>query len=192
MQVFATRQVTRFIAQNHGSASLTFWRSVLVLSSQWVATCGMAFCLSLASVGGWQASSEDSVRMNQVIGSHHSYHAGIAASEVKLMKQRNPDRYNALEHSHKPLDEQLSSGIRQIALDVYADSNGGHFADPLEPKLVAQAWLPADPAFVPEGVMKKPGFKVMHVQDFDYRSTCQPFTACLETEHVEAIYLRRE
>ena len=28
--------------------------------------------------------------------------------------------------------------------------------------------------------MSKPGFKVMHVQDVDYRSTCQPFIACLE------------
>jgi hypothetical protein len=28
--------------------------------------------------------------------------------------------------------------------------------------------------------MNKPGFKVMHVQDVDYRSTCQPFIACLE------------
>ena len=24
--------------------------------------------------------------------------------------------------------------------------------------------------------MKKPGFKVIHVQDLDYRSSCQPFT----------------
>jgi hypothetical protein len=28
--------------------------------------------------------------------------------------------------------------------------------------------------------MAKPGFKVMHMQDVDYRSTCQPFIACLE------------
>jgi hypothetical protein len=28
--------------------------------------------------------------------------------------------------------------------------------------------------------MMKPGFKVMHVQDIDYRSVCQPFSACLK------------
>lgn len=28
--------------------------------------------------------------------------------------------------------------------------------------------------------MFKPGFKVMHIQDVDYRSNCQPFTACLK------------
>src|SRR5258708_21291160 len=46
--------------------------------------------------------------------------------------------------------------------------------------MVAAAKLPADPDFDPNGVVSKPGFKVMHVQDVDYRSTCQPFTACLE------------
>jgi hypothetical protein len=28
--------------------------------------------------------------------------------------------------------------------------------------------------------MQKPGFKVMHVQDIDYASVCQPFVACLQ------------
>jgi len=27
--------------------------------------------------------------------------------------------------------------------------------------------------------MMQPGFKVMHVQDLDFRSVCQPFKACL-------------
>jgi hypothetical protein len=132
-------------------------------------------------VAGQNAES-DSVKINQiqVIGSHNSYHAGIAPSEAKLMMQNNPARYTAFEYKHRPLDQQLSSGIRQIELDVYADSQGGRFADPLGPRLVAKAGLPADPPFDPNGIMKKPGFKVMHVQDYDYRSTCQPLTACLE------------
>jgi hypothetical protein len=46
--------------------------------------------------------------------------------------------------------------------------------------MVAAANLPPDPNFDPNGIMTKPGFKVMHVQDVDYRSVCQPFTACLE------------
>ena len=40
--------------------------------------------------------------------------------------------------------------------------------------------LPADPTFDPNHIMDKPGFKVMHVQDVDYRSNCQPFIACLQ------------
>jgi hypothetical protein len=74
----------------------------------------------------------------------------------------------------------LNAGIRQIELDIYADSTGGHYAHPAGPSAVAAAGLPADPAFDPQGIMTKPGFKVMHVQDLDYRSTCQPLIACLE------------
>lgn len=129
-----------------------------------------------------QSTNNDAVRMNQiqVIGTHNSYHAGIAPSEVKLMQQKNPQAYQGLEYKHAPLDKQLSAGVRQIELDIYADANGGRYADPLGPKMVAEAGLPADPPFDPEGLMKKPGFKVMHVQDYDYRSTCQPFINCLQ------------
>ena len=46
--------------------------------------------------------------------------------------------------------------------------------------MVAEAGRPPDPDFDPAGVMLKPGFKVMHIQDVDYRSNCQPFVACLK------------
>ena len=67
--------------------------------------------------------------------------------------------------------------MRQIELDVYADTKGGLYAHPAGPAMAAAAGLPADPPFDPDGIMMKPGFKVMHVQDVDYRSNCQPFTA---------------
>jgi hypothetical protein len=132
-----------------------------------------------------QSSANDTVRMNQiqVIGTHNSYHAGIAPSETKLMQAKSPDRYAQLEYKHHPLDQQLSSGVRQIELDIYADSHGGRYAHPAGPRYVVAAGLPADPEFDPQGLMNKPGFKVMHVQDWDYRSVCQPFTACLKIVH---------
>jgi Phosphoinositide phospholipase C, Ca2+-dependent len=138
--------------------------------------CGLLPC-AVSAV----AQQDDSIRMNQIqmIGSHNSYHAGIASSEAKLMQEKNPQVYAALDYRHKPLTDQLNSGVRQIELDIFADTKGGLYADPLGPKLVAKAGLPADPDFDPRHLMQKPGFKVMHVQDFDYRSNCQPFTACL-------------
>jgi Phosphoinositide phospholipase C, Ca2+-dependent len=36
-----------------------------------------------------------------------------------------------------------------------------------------------DPDFDPQHLFDHPGFKVMHVQDLDYRSNCQPFLECL-------------
>jgi hypothetical protein len=122
------------------------------------------------------------VRLNQIqiIGTHNSYHAGIAPSETKLWQARNPQEYQGLEYRHPPLPQQLDHGVRQIELDVFADTQGGRYAHPSGPSMVAEAGLPPDPAFDPAGVMLKPGFKVMHIQDVDYRSNCQPFIACLK------------
>jgi hypothetical protein len=137
---------------------------------------------SAANSAANYAASNDSVKMNQiqVIGTHNSYHAGLAPSEAKLMLEKNPQLYHALEYRHRPLDQQFAAGVRQIELDIFADSNGGRYAHPSGPDNVAAANLPKDPEFDPEGLMKKPGFKVMHVQDFDYRSTCQQLIACLK------------
>ncbi len=122
------------------------------------------------------------VKMNQiqVIGTHNSYHAGVAPSESILWQKKSPSEFDGLDYQHPSLARQLDGGIRQIELDIFADTRGGRYAHPNAPKAVAAAGLPADPVFDPQGLMSKPGFKVMHVQDVDYRSNCQPFIACLQ------------
>jgi hypothetical protein len=115
----------------------------------------------------------------QVIGTHNSYHAGIPPSESELWKRTNPDDLRSLEYRHAPLASQLSSGVRQIELDIFADSNGGRYAHPGGPGLVAKASLPPDPPYDPTGILLPPGFKVMHVPDVDYRSTCLTLVRCL-------------
>jgi hypothetical protein len=129
-----------------------------------------------------KATSDDDLKINQlqVIGTHNSYHAGIAPNETKLWQAKYAEAFKGLDYQHLPLPQQFDAGVRQIELDVYADTKGGLYAHPSGPKMVAASNLPADPDFDPNGVMNKPGFKVMHVQDVDYRSTCQPFTACLQ------------
>jgi hypothetical protein len=128
------------------------------------------------------AQDGDSVKLNQiqVIGTHNSYHAGIPPNASKLWQEKNPRLFNGLDYQHRPLTAQFDSGVRQIELDVFADSKGGLYAHPNGPNLVAAANLPPDPAWDPSGAMLKPGFKVMHIQDLDYVSTCQPFVACLK------------
>jgi hypothetical protein len=115
----------------------------------------------------------------QIIGSHNSYHAGIPAHEMEYLRKNAPSTAEALDYRHPALEVQLDAGVRQLEIDVYGDSKGGLFANPAAPGLVSKAGLPDDPPFDPSGVMKKPGFKVLHVQDIDFRSNCQPFTACL-------------
>lgn len=115
----------------------------------------------------------------QIIGSHNSYHSGMASSELALLRRTNPQAADSLEYSHPPLLTQLNLGVRKFELDIFSDSKGGLFAKPAIVKQVAAAGLPAGPPYDPNGKMNQPGYKVLHVQDLDYRSSCQPLTECL-------------
>jgi len=130
---------------------------------------------------GTQATQDKVVRLNQiqVIGSHNSYHSGFAPGERKYLETKNPKALRSLDYSHAPLPDQFNGGVRQIEIDVFADAKGGRYAHlPIDDAAV-KAGLPADPNFDPEHEMDKPGFKVMHVQGVDERSTCHTFVKCL-------------
>src|SRR6202789_1053752 len=147
-----------------------------------LSTIALTVALGIILPYGQAQSADGAVKLNQiqVIGTHNSYHAGIAPNESKLWQAKYAEAFKGLDYQHQPLPQQFDSGVRQIELDVYADTKGGLYPHPAGPKNVAAAGLPADPDFDPDGVMLKPGFKVMHVQDVDYRTTCQPFTDCLK------------
>jgi hypothetical protein len=128
-----------------------------------------------------QTDQDKNVHVNQiqVIGSHNSYHAGFAPSERKLLEAHHPKTLRSLDYKHAPLPEQLDGGVRQVEIDIFNDPQGGKFAHPAIVNMVAAAHLPPDPDFDPDHDMDKPGFKVMHVQDLDERSTCHTFVKCL-------------
>lgn len=130
-----------------------------------------------------QKKQDKLVHLNQiqVIGSHNSYHTGFAPSARKYLEQTNPKALRALDYSHPALDVQLTGGVRQLEIDVFVDTKGGRFAHLNIDDKIKAAGLPADPPFDPNHVMDKPGFKVMHVQGLDQRSSCQTFVACLTT-----------
>lgn len=117
----------------------------------------------------------------QVLGSHNSYKAAIDSSLMRLLRERRPELAQALEYAHPPLDEQLDVGLRNLELDVYRDPEGGRYAEPHGRRLVKKAGLPSGPPYDPEGLMKQPGFKVLHIQDLDFRSNCLTFRRCLRT-----------
>jgi hypothetical protein len=109
----------------------------------------------------------------QVIGSHNSYKQAIDPALYKIMLANNPDVYK-IDYEHIPLSDQLDLGLRNLEIDIYADSKGGKFAHPKGLDIV-----PGQPAYDTQGEMKEPGFKVFHVVDFDYRSNCPTFKDCL-------------
>lgn len=153
----------------------TSLRSALILAS-------VPLFLALTFGGSGEGPAcGNGLRLNQiqVIGSHNSYHAGMGPHEMELLRLRNPKAADALSYAHPPLDVQLDRGIRQIELDIYADAKGGRYSHPAWPRMMTEAKIPLDPDFDPQRLFDRPGFKVMHVQDLDYRSNCQPFLECL-------------
>jgi len=131
------------------------------------------------------ARSLDKLRLNQiqVIGTHNSYHlAPEPASMEAMAKVVGVERIKGWDYTHRPLPEQfIRLGIRQIELDVFADPAGGLFANPLSRVLLGAAGVNpqgdapgspnADDADKAAEALRLPGFKVLHVQDLDHRST---------------------
>jgi hypothetical protein len=111
----------------------------------------------------------------QVIGSHNSYHIRPEEPLWSVLKSFDPTLGIGLEYTHRPLPEQFSNqGVRQIELDVFADSQGGLYD---QRHLLPVLGLPADSG-VPE--LEQPGFKVLHAQEVDFNSNCGPtFVQCL-------------
>jgi len=58
-------------------------------------------CLMLTALPAC-AQQDEQVRMNeiQVVGTHNSYHAGVAPSKSKLWQQKNPHFYPSLDYRH--------------------------------------------------------------------------------------------
>ncbi len=115
---------------------------------------------------------DDDLKLNeiQVIGTHNSFH--VEAPEDELAQVAAFDEAQAAQrrYTHPDLTTQLGEQkIRQIELDVFADSKGGLYADPA----LAASDAETDPA------MDEPGTKVLHEQDVDYHSVCPTLVACL-------------
>jgi hypothetical protein len=143
-----------------------------------------ALVLALQAHGTSDPDAQVRINQIQIIGSHNSYHAGLLPGMRAFLAKQRPADLRGLDYAHQPLDKQFDGGVRQIELDIFADSKGGRYAHPAGPALEKAAGVPVDSMDTFSGaspeVMMKPGFKVMHVQDLDQHSTCQPFTACLE------------
>src|SRR5262245_17550885 len=80
------------------------------------------------------------LRMNQIhfVGTHNSYHVGLAPGEMAVLQKQNPQSAESLAYKHPRIEAQLDAGVRQLELDVWGDSKGGLFTDPLYLRLAAK------------------------------------------------------
>lgn len=115
----------------------------------------------------------------QVVGSHNSYKSGIDPGLLTLIAGDDPGQADALDYGHLPLGDQLDLGLRNLELDVYHDPEGGRYASPKGLDSIRAAGLADGGIYDLEGEMEQPGFKVLHVQDLDFRSHCLTLRTCL-------------
>lgn len=119
----------------------------------------------------------DDITINkiQVIGSHNSYKQSIDPKLFRFLQKSDSIGMSKIDYNHIGLSDQLSLGLNALEIDVYADAKGGKYAHPK-----GLDWVPGQPPYDTQGVMKEPGFKVFHIQDIDYRSNCLTFKLCLQ------------
>lgn len=105
----------------------------------------------------------------QFLGSHNSYKLKPEPDVSKVLASVDPWHAVSLDYSNTSLTEQLNLGLRHLEIDVLEDSEGGAFA-----RSALAPTAPVDPD------MMRGGFKVLHLPDYDYRTTCLTFRRCLE------------
>lgn len=121
------------------------------------------------------AGCQSLLRLNeiQVVGSHNSFKQPIDPGVMALITATDANLAASLDYSHLDLPAQLNRGMRKVELDVFVDPVGGLYQTPQGLQ---------DPAAKPYDTrpLALPGFKVMHIQDIDFRSHCPLLQGCLQ------------
>jgi len=141
----------------------------------------------------------------QVLGTHNSYAQSVDSAvlayadpvfdrmKAGLMKNMPEDRAAAfrefhpnevkmsegLKYNHPPFDVQLDAGMRNLELDVYYDPTGNRFNKPAAYETLKKNGIKNLAPFKTAG-LERPGFKVMHIADFDFRTHYVTFKEALQ------------
>jgi len=121
-------------------------------------------------------AQNDNLKLNQlqVIGSHNSYKTAIEPALYKVIYEKD-SAIAGVQYEHIPITDQLNMGLRNLEIDIYADSKGGRYAHPKGLEMAK-----SEKAYDPNGEMNKPGFKIIHMVDLDFRSSVLTFEGCLK------------
>jgi hypothetical protein len=111
----------------------------------------------------------------QVVATAESYKQRPDKALMNLIRMGGKKGVEALDYGQPPLAAQLDGDVRGLQFDIAYDPKGGAYKSPAGASM-AMELLPDD--YVKE--MAKPGFKVIHVLDVDYRSSCPALQDCLK------------
>jgi len=117
----------------------------------------------------------------QVLGSHNSFHDVPPKPIIDLLTSPlakavvPPVAFlpQAWEYQHPELSSQLEAGIRSFEFDIHPDPDGGLYSSPAMLKFAGVS------AKLPDPALQQPGYKVLHVPDIDFATTCSTLVACL-------------
>lgn len=112
---------------------------------------------------------EQALNSIQVIGSHNSYKIAIEEPLWRYLYQIDSAMAKSLQYEHPSLTTQLELGLRNLEMDVLHDPLGGHYNNPKGLNIVKEHGTSPLP-FDPNNKLKKPGLKMFHIQDIDFRS----------------------
>jgi hypothetical protein len=110
----------------------------------------------------------------QTVGTAESYKLPLLPGMLSLVASQSRKDAEALDFGEPPLEQQLDMGARSFKFDIAYDPKGGLFANPAGAAMSDEM---LDPGYV--ATMSKPGFKVIHVLDVDYHSSCPVLITCL-------------
>lgn len=167
------------ILSNLKCITLHHWRSSRSLVGARVIVLVLGFSLMTDR----RAISDDDVRWNQiqVIGTHNSYHLAPLPAVRSLIAAAGERQAEALGYSHPPLAEQFSAqGVRQIELDVFHDPERGRYAETAARKIIRGMGRDPGPDPASNGMLHRPGMKVLHVPDVDYRTNAPTLVDALK------------
>ncbi len=157
----------------------------------------LTICIACGEASTKEKNDIDSLKINQiqVLGTHNSYaqpvdsnvlafadpifdkmmeemSSRMPAEKMEVYKEYHPNTVKiseGLKYDHPPFDVQLDSGLRSLEIDVYYDPTGNRFTDPAMYRALREKGITDLAPYKTEG-LDQPGFKVMHVADFDFRT----------------------
>lgn len=138
------------------------------------------FCMG-SSIYAQPPSDTTPINKIQILASHNSYKKKphpkllrfLKKFEDKLGAQNNPDY---IDYGHVPFPEQFDTyGIRGIELDVNYDPLGGNYK-----RRRANLFVFGQRQRLKGGLLKKSGFKLLHIADVDFESNYLTFKSALK------------
>lgn len=109
------------------------------------------------------------------------YSEKMSEEQKAKMQEYHPNKMNffeGLNYDHPNFREQLNANLRSLEIDVYHDPEGGRFSNPATYEILKQKGI-TNLAFHNKTGLDKPGFKVLHMADIDFRSHYPTFKDAL-------------